>query len=116
MQALQRLSPVPLSVFTLGPDLSIEDRAYPYDKPTQKNTTVLQSITFRGRRRQEPLPETTPNMAATRGSHFVTRVTKNFLFNSHPGVRTYVMKMAGVCEIVMLRDVGDLLTKTYLHA
>ena len=29
---------------------------------------------------------------------------------------TYVMKMAGVCEIVMLGDVGDLLTKTYLHA
>ena len=46
-------SPVPLSVFTLGPDLSIEDRAYSYDKPTQKTkkkkkkkkkkTTVLQS-------------------------------------------------------------------------
>ena len=41
-----RLSPVPLSVFTLAPDLSFEDR------PTQKiagqtnakNTTVLQSI------------------------------------------------------------------------
>ena len=31
-------------------------------------------------------------------------------------MHTYVMKMAGVCEIVMLRDVGDLLTKTYLHA
>ena len=31
-------------------------------------------------------------------------------------MRTYVMKMAGVCEIVKLRDVGDLLTKTYLHA
>ena len=31
-------------------------------------------------------------------------------------MRTYVMKMAGVCEIVMLCDVGDLLTKTYLHA
>ena len=31
-------------------------------------------------------------------------------------MRTYVMKMAGVCEIVMLHDVGDLLTKTYLHA
>ena len=25
-------------------------------------------------RRREPLPETTPNMAAIRGSHFVTRV------------------------------------------
>ena len=32
----QHLSPVPLSVFTLGPDLSIEDRAYPYNKLTQK--------------------------------------------------------------------------------
>ena len=34
-------------------------------------------------------------------------------------MRTYVMKMAGVCEIVMLREIvmlGDLLTKTYLHA
>ena len=31
-------------------------------------------------------------------------------------MRIYVMKMAGVCEIVMLRDVGDLLMKTYLHA
>ena len=31
-------------------------------------------------------------------------------------MRTYVMKMAGVCEIVMLRDVRDLLTKAYLHA
>ena len=31
-------------------------------------------------------------------------------------MRTYVTKTAGVCEIVMLRDVGDLLTKTYLHA
>ena len=31
-------------------------------------------------------------------------------------MRTYVMKMAGVCEIEMLRDVGDVLTKTYLHA
>ena len=33
---LRRLSPVSLSVFTLGPDLSIEDRSYSYDKPTQK--------------------------------------------------------------------------------
>ena len=31
-------------------------------------------VKFRGRRRREPLPETTPNMAAIRGSHFVTRV------------------------------------------
>ena len=31
-------------------------------------------------------------------------------------MRTYVIKMAGVCEIVMSRDVGDLFTKTYLHA
>ena len=31
-------------------------------------------------------------------------------------MRTYVMKMAGVCEIIMLRDVEDLLTKIYLHA
>ena len=46
-------------------------------------------------------------MAAIWGSHFVTRVG---------GVRTYVMKMAGVCEIIMLRDVEDLLTKTHLHA
>ena len=45
-------------------------------------------------------------MAAIRGSHFVTS----------GGVRTYVMKMAVVCEIVMLRDVGDLLMKPYLHA
>ena len=30
-------------------------------------------------------------------------------------MRTFVMKMVGVCEIVMLRVVGDLLTKTYLH-
>ena len=28
----------------------------------------------------------------------------------------HVMKMAGVCEIIMLRDVEDLLMKTYLHA
>ena len=31
-------------------------------------------------------------------------------------MRTYAMKMAGVCEIIMLRDVEDFLTKTYLHA
>ena len=31
-------------------------------------------VKFRGRQRREPLPETTPNMAAIRGSHFVTRV------------------------------------------
>ena len=31
-------------------------------------------VKFRGRRRREPLPETTPNKAAIRGSHFVTRV------------------------------------------
>ena len=30
-------------------------------------------VKFRGRRRREPLPETTPNMTAIRGSHFVTR-------------------------------------------
>ena len=30
-------------------------------------------------------------------------------------MRPYVMKMAGACEIIRLRDVEDLLTKTYLH-
>ena len=35
---------------------------------------VSAGVKFRGRRRREPLPETTPNMAAIRGSHFVTRV------------------------------------------
>ena len=35
---------------------------------------VSAGVKFRGRRRREPLPEATPNMAAIRGSHFVTRV------------------------------------------
>ena len=36
--------------------------------------------------------------------------------NQGGGMHTYVMKMAGVCEIIMLRDVEDLFTKTYLNA
>ena len=39
----QHLSPVPLSVYTLAPDISFKDRAHSFDSPTQKNTTVLQS-------------------------------------------------------------------------
>ena len=35
---------------------------------------VSAGVKFRGWRRREPLPEATPNMAAIRGSHFVTRV------------------------------------------
>ena len=35
---------------------------------------VSAGVKFRWRRRREPLPETTPNMGAIRGSHFVTRV------------------------------------------
>ena len=31
-------------------------------------------------------------------------------------MRTYVVKMVGACEIIRLRDMEDLLTKTSLHA
>ena len=67
---------------------------------------VSGGVKFRGRRRREPLPEATPNMAAIRGRHFL-----NFVVTS--GVRTYVKTMAGTCGIIRLRDIEHLVTNTY---
>ena len=82
--------------------------SYPLSSAEAPLRKVSAGVKFRGRRRWEPLPETTPNMAAIRESHFVTRVVCVLM--------SWKWRVFVKFLIVMLRDVGDLLTKTYLHA
>ena len=68
----------------------------------------MQAQSYRRRRKaREPLPDTTPKMAAIRGRQFSVDYSQGWL--------VYLVSVKMACKILRLSDVEDL-AKTYLNA
>ena len=69
----------------------------------------MQAQSYRRRRKaREPLPDTTPKMAAIRGRQISVGYTQGWL--------VYLISVKMACKILRLSDVKGLANKTYLNA